>query len=128
MRLTQSWVDFLPIEMLLVDDSLDTLGQYTELQAEILNSGPFQVVTVDLLFGKGGEATVNRSLSIVPSLEHTLLLLNVLKLIVEVKTITNTVILLVDFRVVGPVALDSLSHGYLIILLGVHTILCIQRP
>jgi len=49
MRLTEARVDLLPVEVLLPHNSFDTLLQNAVLEAEILDSHTFMVLTINLL-------------------------------------------------------------------------------
>ncbi len=56
-------INFVPVEMSLEDDSLNSLRENAELQRKILDSGSLQVSAVNLLFSNWGKTTVVLDLS-----------------------------------------------------------------
>lgn len=64
--LTKPGVHLLPVQMLLINDSLGSLGKYAILERKVLDSGTLQVGAVKSLLGEGGHPSEERRLLFIP--------------------------------------------------------------
>lgn len=102
--------------MLLVDEGLDSLGKDTELETQVFDGGSLKIAPVDPLLSEGGQATVDRILSVVPVLEELLLTFYLVDLILNIEVVHVVIELHVDVSTVLFVILNSLLNRITLVL------------